>query len=91
MFEGLGLGTRLAALELPAAYSSWVPFAGAILYGCTTPIGIAAGLGIRTSYNPGSTTSSIVGGIFDSLSAGILLYTALVEVRPLYLGVIVWN
>ncbi|KAF8603843.1 ZIP-like iron-zinc transporter [Ceratobasidium sp. AG-I] len=79
MFEGLGLGTRLAALELPAAYKSWVPFAGAILYGCTTPIGIAAGLGIRTSYNPGSTTSSIVGGIFDSLSAGILLYTALVE------------
>lgn len=79
MFEGLGLGTRLAALELPASYKTWVPFTGAILYGCTTPIGIAAGLGIRTTYNPGSTTSSIVGGIFDSLSAGILLYTALVE------------
>ncbi|KAG8680592.1 high-affinity Zn(2+) transporter zrt1, partial [Ceratobasidium sp. 395] len=79
MFEGLGLGTRLATLELPPAYKSWVPFAGAALYGCTTPIGIAAGLGIRSSYNPGSATSSIVGGIFDSLSAGILLYTGLVE------------
>ncbi|QRV74224.1 ZIP Zinc/iron transport family protein [Ceratobasidium sp. AG-Ba] len=78
-FEGLGLGTRLAGLELPPAYKSWVPYAGAILYGCTTPVGIAAGLGIRSSYNPGSTTSSIVGGIFDSLSAGILLYTGLVE------------
>ncbi|KAG9086202.1 high-affinity Zn(2+) transporter zrt1 [Ceratobasidium sp. UAMH 11750] len=78
-FEGLGLGTRLATLDLPAAYKSWVPFAGAILYGCTTPIGIAAGLGIRSSYNPSSTTSNIVGGIFDSLSAGILLYTGLVE------------
>ncbi|CAE6469655.1 unnamed protein product [Rhizoctonia solani] len=79
MFEGLGLGTRLAGLDLPASYGSWVPYAGAILYGLTTPIGIAAGLGIRTTYNPGSTTSSIVGGIFDSISAGILLYTGLVE------------
>ncbi|CAE6410715.1 unnamed protein product [Rhizoctonia solani] len=79
MFEGLGLGTRLAGLELPASYRSWVPYAGAILYGLTTPVGIAAGLGIRTAYNPGSTTGSIVGGIFDSISAGILLYTGLVE------------
>lgn len=78
-FEGLGLGTRLAALDLPGSYRTWVPYAGAILYGLTTPVGIAAGLGIRTTYNPGSTTSSIVGGIFDSLSAGILLYTGLVE------------
>ncbi|KAF8705269.1 ZIP Zinc transporter, partial [Rhizoctonia solani] len=79
MFEGLGLGTRLAGLDLPASYRSWVPYAGAFLYGLTTPIGVAAGLGIRTTYNPGSTTSSIVGGIFDSISAGILLYTGLVE------------
>ncbi|CAE6484096.1 unnamed protein product [Rhizoctonia solani] len=79
MFEGLGLGTRLAGLDLPGSYRTWVPYAGAILYGLTTPIGIAAGLGIRTTYNPGSTTSSIVGGIFDSISAGILLYTGLVE------------
>ncbi|KAG8742223.1 high-affinity Zn(2+) transporter zrt1 [Ceratobasidium sp. 423] len=79
MFEGLGLGTRLAGLDLPGSYRSWVPYAGAVLYGLTTPVGIAAGLGIRTTYNPGSTTSSIVGGIFDSISAGILLYTGLVE------------
>ncbi|KAJ1306955.1 hypothetical protein OPQ81_007935 [Rhizoctonia solani] len=79
MFEGLGLGTRLAGLDLPRSYRSWVPYAGAILYGLTTPVGIAAGLGIRSTYNPGSTTSSIVGGIFDSISAGILLYTGLVE------------
>ncbi|CCO29242.1 Zinc-regulated transporter 2 OS=Saccharomyces cerevisiae (strain ATCC 204508 / S288c) GN=ZRT2 PE=3 SV=1 [Rhizoctonia solani AG-1 IB] len=79
MFEGLGLGTRLAGLDLPPSYRSWVPYAGAVLYGLTTPIGVAAGLGIRTTYNPGSTTSSIVGGIFDSVSAGILLYTGLVE------------
>jgi zinc transporter 1/2/3 len=80
-FEGLGLGTRLASLELPPSYRTWVPYVGALIYGFTTPVGIAAGLGIRSTYNPGSTTSSIVGGVFDSLSAGILLYTGLVEVR----------
>lgn len=67
-------------MDLPARFH-WVPYAAAILYGLTTPIGIAAGLGVRTSYNPGSTTASIVSGILDSLSAGILIYTGLVEVR----------
>lgn len=54
--------------------------AGAILYGVTTPIGIAAGLGIRTTYNPNTATASIVSGVMDSLSAGILIYTGTVEV-----------
>ena len=79
MFEGLGIGSRLAFMSLPAKYN-WVPIAGAFLYGITTPIGIAVGLGVKTTYNPGSTTASIVSGVLDSLSAGILLYTGLVEV-----------
>lgn len=54
--------------------------AGGVLYGLTTPIGIAAGLGVRTSYNPDSTTAAIVSGVLDSFSAGILVYTGLVEV-----------
>lgn len=45
--------------------------------------GIAIGLGVRTTYNPDSTTASIVSGILDAFSAGILIYTGLVEVRPL--------
>lgn len=57
-----------------------MPVGGAILYGLTTPVGIAAGLGVRTTYNPDSTTASIVSGVLDSLSAGILIYTGLVEV-----------
>ncbi|KAF4593376.1 high-affinity Zn(2+) transporter zrt1 [Pleurotus pulmonarius] len=77
-FEGLGVGSRLAFLQLPPKYN-WVPLFGAVLYGLTTPIGIAAGLGVRTTYNPGSTTASIVSGVMDALSAGILLYTGLVE------------
>ena len=79
MFEGLGVGSRLAYMELPHKYA-YVPILGGILFGITTPIGIAAGLGVRTTYNPDSTTASIVSGVLDSFSAGILIYTALVEV-----------
>lgn len=78
----MGIGSRLAYLELPQRFH-WVPITGAVLYGLTTPIGIAVGLGVRQSYNPGSTTASIVSGILDSLSAGILVYTGLVEVRSM--------
>ncbi|TFK39931.1 ZIP-like iron-zinc transporter [Crucibulum laeve] len=77
-FEGLGIGSRLAYMRLPPKYN-WVPLVGAISYGLTTPIGIAVGLGVRSTYNPGSTTASIVSGVMDSVSAGILIYTGLVE------------
>ncbi|KAI0730933.1 ZIP zinc/iron transport family [Earliella scabrosa] len=77
-FEGLGVGSRLAFLRLPPKYN-YVPIVGAILYGITTPVGIAAGLGVRETYNPGSATASIVSGVLDSFASGILLYTGLVE------------
>lgn len=69
-------------MRLPASYN-WVPYAAAILYGLTTPTGIAVGLGVRGLYNPGSSTASIVSGVLDSLSSGILMYTGLVEVRAI--------
>jgi zinc transporter 1/2/3 len=78
MFEGLGIGSRLAYLVLSPKYRH-VPYFGSFLYGITTPIGIAVGLGVRTSYNPESTEATLVSGILDSLSAGILLYTGFVE------------
>ncbi len=66
-------------MNLPQRFS-YVPIVGAVIYGLTTPIGIAVGLGVRTTYNPESATASIVSGVLDSLSAGILIYTGLVEV-----------
>ncbi|KDQ51021.1 hypothetical protein JAAARDRAFT_540486 [Jaapia argillacea MUCL 33604] len=78
LFEGLGLGSRLAFLQLPPAYRH-VPVYAAMLFGITTPTGIAIGLGIRTSYNPGSMEASIVSGVMDAVSSGILIYTGLVE------------
>ncbi|KAJ7183916.1 ZIP-like iron-zinc transporter [Mycena filopes] len=74
-FEGLGLGSRLAATPLPPR----VPILGAVIYGISTPVGIAVRLAVRRTYNPGSATASIVSGVLDALSAGILIYTGLVE------------
>lgn len=71
MFEGLGLGSRLAFLKLPSSLS-WVPFTGALLYSICTPIGMAIGLGARSSISMSSTQASIASGVLDSISAGIL-------------------
>jgi zinc transporter 1/2/3 len=77
-FEGLGLGARLSAIPFPRRWR-WLPYVLCTGYGLTTPIAIAIGLGLRTTYNGNSFTASIVSGVFDSLSAGILIYTGLVE------------
>ncbi|CAG8619477.1 11039_t:CDS:2, partial [Scutellospora calospora] len=76
MFEGLGLGSRIAELDYPD--NSIKPWLMSFAYGITTPIGIAIGLSVRNVYNPASQMALAIQGILDSLSAGILLYSALV-------------
>ncbi|KAL4790550.1 Zinc/iron permease [Aspergillus venezuelensis] len=76
-FEGLGIGARMSAI--PFKKGSWLPWVLCLLYGLTTPIAIAIGLGVRTTYNAGSYTANFVSGVFDAISAGILIYTGLVE------------
>lgn len=77
-FEGLGIGARMSAIPFPKRLNGlpWILCAG---YGLTTPVAIAIGLGLRTKYNGGSFTANIVSGVLDSISAGILIYTGLVE------------
>lgn len=77
-FEGLGLGSRLASVPWPKS-KRWTPYLLASAFGLTTPIAIAIGLGVRTSYPPTSNRSLVVNGVFDAISAGILIYTGLVE------------
>ncbi|KAH8653529.1 Zinc/iron permease [Xylariales sp. PMI_506] len=77
-FEGLGLGSRLATASWPRS-KSYMPYLLGGLYSLSTPIAIAAGLGVRTTLQPSSPNTLIINGIFDSISAGILLYTGLVE------------
>jgi zinc transporter 1/2/3 len=76
-FEGLGIGARMSAI--PFKPRSRLPWALCAAYGLTTPIAIAIGLGLRTTYNSKSFTASVVSGVLDSMSAGILIYTGLVE------------
>jgi zinc transporter 1/2/3 len=76
-FEGLGIGARMSAI--PFRKGSWLPWVLCALYGLTTPISIAIGLGVRTTYNAGSYTANVVSGVLDAISAGILIYTGLVE------------
>ncbi|KAK7918063.1 hypothetical protein PG985_009937 [Apiospora marii] len=77
-FEGLGLGARLATASWPKA-KSYMPYLLAGMYAISTPVAIAVGLGVRQTLSPSSPTTLIVNGVFDSISAGILLYTGLVE------------
>lgn len=51
----------------------------AIFFSLTTPIGIGVGIGITNIYSESSPTALIVEGIFNSASAGILIYMALVD------------
>ncbi|KAF2402702.1 putative plasma membrane low affinity zinc ion transporter [Trichodelitschia bisporula] len=77
-FEGLGLGTRLCAAPWPRG-RAWTPYALGIGYAISTPSAIAVGLGVRKSFSPGSQAALVANGVFDSVSAGILIYTGLVE------------
>lgn len=77
-FEGLGLGSRLATADWPAK-KWWMPWTLGIAFGLCTPIAIAVGLAVHSSFDPTSSKTLIVQGIFDSISAGILIYTGLVE------------
>lgn len=77
-FEGLALGTRLASVDWPKS-RRWTPYLLGCGYAISTPIAIAIGIGVRSSFSPGSQKTLIVNGVFDSISAGILIYTGLVE------------
>lgn len=77
-FEGLGIGARLSVIEFP--YSKrWWPYVLCLAYGMTTPVCVAIGLGVRNTYDGNSYTVNVVSGVLDAISAGVLLYTGLVE------------
>lgn len=72
-FEGLALGARIALL-------TWISKLRALIMGGTfmfiTPIGIGIGIGVRKSFSQNGKASLLSVGILNSISAGILLYTA---------------
>ncbi|KAH3914943.1 hypothetical protein HBI56_017620 [Parastagonospora nodorum] len=77
MFEGLGLGSRIAAVPYPS--NSWKPWVLVVAFGTTAPIGQAIGLLTRGSYDPNSAFGLIIVGVFNAISSGLLIYAALVD------------
>jgi zinc transporter 1/2/3 len=77
-FEGFGIGARMSAIPFPKRIA-WLQWALCACYGLTTPLAIAIGIGLRRSYNGQSFQANIISGVFDATSAGILIYTGLVE------------
>jgi len=76
-FEGMALSTVVLDSNFTRRVAGIIMV---VFYTCTTPIGIAIGIGISSSFNQNSVTNLITQGVLDSLSAGILLYDGLVNI-----------
>lgn len=76
-FEGLALGSRIAAIHFPR--SSPRPWLMVLAYGTTTPIGQAIGLFVHNLYDPMSQTGLLMVGFMNAISSGLLLFAGLVQ------------
>ena len=76
-FEGLALGTRIAALHFPR--SSPRPWLMVLAFGATTPLGQAIGLFVHRFYDPMSQTGLLMVGFMNAISSGLLLFAGLVQ------------
>ncbi|CAJ1958193.1 unnamed protein product [Sphenostylis stenocarpa] len=74
-FEGMGLGGCISQAKFESKSTAIM----ATFFSLTTPIGIAIGMGVSSVYKENSPTALTVEGIFNSASAGILIYMALVD------------
>ena len=73
--EGVALGCALARAPFSRARASWM----AVAYSLTTPLGVAAGIGLAAGalYDPDSLAAVAATGVANGLSAGLLLYLGL--------------
>lgn len=76
MFEGLALGSRLASMKNSTLAIRLVM---ALAFALVTPVGMAIGLGVLNSFNGNDRTTIIAMGTLDALSAGILLWSGIVD------------
>jgi zinc transporter 1/2/3 len=74
-FEGFALGGCISQ----AQFNNLSATVMACFFAITTPAGIAVGIGIASFYNAYSAGALVTEGILDSMSAGILVYMALVD------------
>jgi solute carrier family 39 (zinc transporter), member 1/2/3 len=74
-FEGIALGSLLSGTDLRRRSQALL---GA-LYPLTAPLGIALGIGLRTSYSENSQATILTQGVLGSLCSGILVYNTYAE------------
>ncbi|VAI77607.1 unnamed protein product [Triticum turgidum subsp. durum] len=74
-FEGFALGGCISE----AQFKNFSALLMAFFFAITTPAGITVGAGIASFYNANSPRALVVEGILDSMSSGILVYMALVD------------
>ncbi|KAJ2751581.1 hypothetical protein H4S06_004114 [Coemansia sp. BCRC 34490] len=77
-FEGVALGTRIAELSFRRNAAA-LALANCAVFAITTPLGQAIGIGIRESFAPRDPATLVILGVLNSLSAGVLIYSALVN------------
>ncbi|KAG1662072.1 hypothetical protein FOA52_005319 [Chlamydomonas sp. UWO 241] len=73
--EAIGLGTVI----VKARFSTLKSIIMVSTYALTVPVGIAIGMGVATSYDGKSVGALTTQGILNSISGGLLLYIALVQ------------
>ncbi|PWW76873.1 Zinc/iron permease, partial [Tuber magnatum] len=77
MFEGLALGARIASL--PTDTELLIRLLMGAAFAAITPIGMAIGIGVRNEFNGNDKATIIALATLDALSAGVLVWVALVE------------
>ncbi|XP_015692491.2 zinc transporter 6 [Oryza brachyantha] len=81
VFEGMGLGGCIAQAGFGITTVGYM----CVMFSVTTPLGILLGMAIfhMTGYDDSSPNALIIEGLLGSLSAGILVYMALVDLISL--------
>ncbi|KAF0701003.1 Aste57867_8449 [Aphanomyces stellatus] len=74
-FEGIAVGASAMTAFTDLKTLVWTSLG----FSVTTPIGIAIGIFISTTYSATSTTALWIQGTFDAMAGGILIYTGVVE------------
>ncbi|PPS15633.1 hypothetical protein GOBAR_AA04956 [Gossypium barbadense] len=74
-FEGFALGGCISQAQFKTLSATIM----ACFFAITTPAGIGIGIAIASFYNHYSPAALVIEGVLDSLSAGILVYMALVD------------
>lgn len=75
MMEGISLGSVVAASRFPLFKSVCM----ILCYAITTPLGVTVGIAVSSTYDETTLTARAVQGVLNGISAGMLLYIALIQ------------